>query len=320
MKAVVQHRYGPPEALRLEEIDKPAIGDGDVLLRVYAAGVNPLDWHYVRGTPYAARMALGMPRPKDRHRGVDIAGRIEAVGKAVTHLRLGDDVFGWCSGAFAEYASAPEVHFVAKPSTTTYEEAAAVPVAAVTALQGLRDVGKLQSGQRVLINGAAGGVGTFAVQIAKSLGADVTGVCSTKNVELVQSLGADHVVDYTRQDFTKTDSRYDVILDNAGSRPMSAVRRLLAAGGTLVYNSGASMSRMALALLLSRTGQNVRTFLAKLNHEDLEMIRALIEAGKVRSIIDRSYPLEQIAAAIAQVEAGHVRGKVVVTPAPSASW
>jgi NADPH:quinone reductase-like Zn-dependent oxidoreductase len=319
MKAVVQDRYGPPEALRIEEIDKPVVGDGDVLLRVRAAGVNPLDWHYVRGTPYVARMALGMPRPKDRLRGVDVAGRIEAVGKAVTHLHPGDDVFGWCAGAFAEYASAPEDHFVAKPANTTYEEAAAVPVAAVTALQGLRDVGKLQSGQRVLINGAAGGVGTFAVQIAKSLGADVTGVCSTKNVELVRSLGADHVVDYTRDDFTTTETRYDVILDNAGSQSMSAVRRLLAGGGTLVYNSGASMRRMALALLLSRTGQNVHTFLAKLNHQDLELIGALIESGRVRSVLDRSYPLEQIGAAIAQVEAGHVRGKVVVTPAPGAS-
>jgi NADPH:quinone reductase-like Zn-dependent oxidoreductase len=314
MKAVAQDRYGL-DALRLEDIDVPVAADGAVLVRVRAAGVNPLDWHTARGVPYVARMAMGMPGPKPRVRGVDVAGRVEAVGKDVTRLRPGDDVFGWCAGAFAEYASAPEDHFLAKPATMTYEEAAAVPVAAVTALQALRDVGKLQSGQRVLVNGASGGVGTFAVQIAKSIGADVTGVCSSRNVELVKSIGADHVIDYTREDFTKSGERYDVILDNAGSHSLSAVRRVLVAGGTLVYNSGAPLRRIALAVLLSRTGQKVYTFLAKLNHDDLEVIRVLIESGKVRSIVDRRYPLDEAAAAIAYVEAGHVRGKVVVTPA-----
>ncbi len=312
MKAVAQDRYGL-DALRLEDIDVPVAADGAVLVRVRAAGVNPLDWHSARGVPYVARMAMGMPGPKPRVRGVDVAGRVEAVGKDVTHLRPGDDVFGWCAGAFAEYASAPEDHFLAKPASMTYEEAAAVPVAAVTALQALRDAGKLQSGQRVLINGASGGVGTFAVQIAKSIGADVTGVCSSRNVELVKSIGADHVIDYTREDFTKARERYDVILDNAGSHTLSAVRRVLTAEGTLVYNSGAPLRRIVQAMLLSRMGQKVFTFLAKLNRDDLEVIRALIESGKVRSIIDRTFPLHEVAAAIAYVEAGHVRGKVVVT-------
>jgi NADPH:quinone reductase-like Zn-dependent oxidoreductase len=205
--------------------------------------------------------------------------------------------------------------FLAKPASMTYEEAAAVPVAAVTALQALRNVGKLQSGQRVLINGASGGVGTFAVQIAKSIGADVTGVCSSRNVELVKSIGADHVIDYARENFTKSGERYDVILDNAGSHTLAAVRSVLATNGTLVYNSGAPLCRIVLAMLLSRMGQKVFTFLAKLNHDDLEVIRALIESGKVRSIIDRTYPLHEVAAAIAYIEVGHVRVKVVVTPA-----
>lgn len=312
MKAIVQDRYGSPQLLRLDEIDKPLVGDGDVLVQVRAAGVNPLDWHYVRGAPYVARPALGMPRPRVRIRGVDVAGRVEAVGKDVTRLRPGDDVFGWCDGAFAEYASAPEDHLLAKPAGMTYEEAAAVPVAAVTALQGLR-AGTLQAGQRVLINGASGGVGTFGVQIARSIGAEVTGVCSSRNVDLVKSIGADHVIDYTREDFTKGAERYDLVLDNAGNHSLSAVRRVLTAGGALVYNSGASMRRVAMSQLLARMGRQVRVFLTKMNHDDLEVIRGLIETGQVRSVVDRTYPLNETAAAISHVEAGHVRGKVVVT-------
>jgi NADPH:quinone reductase-like Zn-dependent oxidoreductase len=315
MKAVFQEKYESPANLRLAEIEKPVIGDGDVLLRVLAAAVNPLDWHLVRGTPFVGRIAMGMRKPKVATRGVDVAGRVEAVGKDVKHLRPGEDVFGWCDGAFAEYASGPEEHFLPKPQNMTHEEAAAVPVAAVTALQGLRKVGKLQSGHRVLINGAAGGVGTFAVQIAKALGAEVTGVCSSPNVDLVKSIGADHFIDYTREDFTKAAERYDMILDNAGNHSISAIRRTLVPGGTLVYNSGASMPRIAMAGLLSRMGQKVFTFLAHLNHDDLAFIRSLVESGKVRSVIDRTYPLDDIGAAIAYVEAGHVRGKVVVTPA-----
>lgn len=314
MKAAVQERYGPPEALRLTEIEKPVLGDGDVMVRVCAAGVNPLDWHYVRGTPFVARMAMGRSRPKVAIRGVDVAGRVEAVGKNVTRLRPGDDVFGWCDGAFAEYASAPEDHLMAKPGNMTCEEAAAVPVAAVTALQGLRDVGKLRSGQRVLVNGASGGVGTFAVQIASAFGAEVTGVCSSRNVDLVKSIGAGRVIDYTREDFTRAAERYDLILDNAGSQSIAALRRTLVPGGTLVYNSGASMPRIAMAGLLSRMGRKVFTYLARLNHEDLAIIHDLIESGKVRSVIDRTFALDEIGAAIAYVEGGHVRGKVVVTP------
>jgi NADPH:quinone reductase-like Zn-dependent oxidoreductase len=313
MRAIVQERYGPPEELRLRDVDIPAVGNGDVRVEVHAAGVNPLDWHLVRGTPIIARPALGLPGPKVTRRGVDVSGRVEAVGKDVKDLRPGDDVFGWCAGAYAEHTVAPAHHFVTKPATTTYEEAAAVPVAAVTALQGLRDVGKLRAGQRVLINGAAGGVGTFAVQIAKSFGAEVTGVCSTRNVELVRSLGADRVIDYTREDFTKDRARYDLVLDNAGNRPLSALRGTLATGGTLVYNSGASMARVAMAQLLSRLGRRVFMFLASITHDDLLVLRGLIEAGKVRSVIDRTYPLEEVGAAIAYVEAGHARGKVVVT-------
>lgn len=313
MRAIVQERYCPPEELQLREVDMPTIGDGDVCLKVHAAGVNPLDWHLVRGTPLVARAALGFPRPKTTRRGVDVSGRVEAVGKDVKDLRPGDDVFGWCGGAFAEYAAAPADHFVVKPATMTFEEAAAVPVAAVTALQALRDVGKLRSGQRVLINGAAGGVGTFAVQIARSFGAEVTGVCSTRNVELVRSLGAGRVIDYMREDFTKNGGGYDVVLDNAGSKPISTLQKTLGPNGTVVYNSGASMPRVAMAQLRSRLGQRVHMFLASITHDDLAFLRDLIEAGKLRSVIDRTYPLAQAGDAMAYVEQGHARGKVVVT-------
>jgi NADPH:quinone reductase-like Zn-dependent oxidoreductase len=313
MKAIAQDRYGPPEVLRLDEVDKPVIGVGDVLVRVRAAGVNPLDWHYMRGAPFVGRIGMGLARPSPRIRGVDVAGTIDAVGKEVKDLRPGDQVFGWCAGAFAQYAAAGEDHFVTIPSGTSHEEAAALPVAAVTALQALRDFGKLRSGQRVLINGAAGGVGTYAVQIAKSMGAEVTGVCSAGNVELVMSLGADHAIDYSTEDFTKRPERYDVILDNAASHPLSATRSVLVAGGILVLNSGASMGGIAMAQLLSRTGRNVFTFLARLNHDDLTLVRDLVADGKVRSVIDRTYPLEEAGAAIGYVEQGHARGKVVVT-------
>ena len=312
MKAIVQDEYGPPEVLRLEELEKPVVKDGAVLLRVHAAGVNPLDWHLVRGTPYLARMAMGRNRPKVRVRGVDVAGRVEGVGKGVERLRPGDDVFGLCDGAFAEYATALEQHLIAKPAAVTYEQAAAVPVAALTALQGLR-AGGMRPGLRVLINGASGGVGTFVVQIAKSYGAEVTGVCSSRNVDLVRSIGADHVIDYTRDDFTKASRRYDLIFDNAGNHSLSAVRGTLAAGGTLIYNSGASMRRVGMAQLLGLVGQKVRMFSTQRNEDDLAAIGRLIESGKLRSVIDRTYPLAQTAAAIAHVEAGHARGKVVVT-------
>ena len=308
MKAIVQVKYGSPETLELKEIDKPVIKDTQVLVHVHAAGVNPLDWHFVRGKPYIARLALGLPRPKNGVRGVDVAGHIEAVGKNVRQYQAGDEVFGACDGAFAEYAPAGEDMVVPKPANLTFEQAAAVPVAAVTALQALRDVGKLQSGQNVLINGAAGGVGTFAVQIAKSFGADVTAVCSTRNVELVRSIGADHVVDYTREDFTRSDLRYDVILDNAGSHSLGEYRRVLAADGTLIMNSGAALGTMAAGRMLAPfVRQKLRSFLAKLNREDLIVLCKLIEAGKLTSVIDRTYPLSQTPEAIGYVEAGHAR-------------
>ncbi|HEX2646133.1 MAG TPA: NAD(P)-dependent alcohol dehydrogenase [Candidatus Dormibacteraeota bacterium] len=304
MKAILQEAYGV-EHLRLQEVEKPTPGDGDLLLRVRAAGVNPLDWHYALGNPLVARLGMGLSRPKDQARGVDVAGVVEATG---------EEVFGCCAGAFAEYASAPADHFVPKPSNMTFEEAAAVPVAAITALQGLRDKGKLRPGQSVLFNGASGGVGTYGVQIAKALGAaHVTGVCSTRNVELVRSLGADEVVDYTREDFTKRTARYDLIFDNAGSQPIGALRRTLKPGGILVYNSGASMPRVMTAMILGRMGRNVFSFLTNVKHDDLVFMASLIEAGQVRSVIDRTFTLAETAAAIAYVHAGHARGKVVVT-------
>lgn len=314
MKAVVQQRYGSPsDVLRLEEMPAPVPSDRQVLVRVHAAGVNPLDWHHVLGTPFVARMAMGIGKPKVTVRGVDVAGRVEAVGAGVEKFHAGDDVFGWCSGTFAELATGSEDNFVAMPANLTHEEAAAVPVAAITALQGLRDVGGLRPGQRVLINGSSGGVGTYAVQIAKALGAVVTGVCSASNVNLVTSLGADFVLDYGRDDFTRRSDRYDLVFDNAGSHSISSLRHALEPGGTLVYNSGASMRRIANAILRSRIGQNVHTYLARPNHDDLALITQMIEQRKVRSVIDRTYPLDQAAAAIGYVEAGHARGKVVLT-------
>jgi len=314
VKAIVQDRYGAPSAvLRLAEIAEPAVGDLDVLIRVRAASVNPLDWHYVLGVPRVARMTMGRPAPKERVRGVDVSGQVEAVGKGVRGFRPGAEVFGWCGGAFAEFASASEGRFLPKPAEMTHEEAAAVPVAAVTALQGLRDFGKLQRGHRVLINGAAGGVGTYGVQIAKSLGAEVTGVCSTRNVEMVSSLGAHRVIDYAQGDFTQEPQRYDLVLDNAGNHPISALRRVLTGRGILVYNSGASIRSIAIAQLRMRLGQNVRMFLANLNHADLVTLSGLIRQGELSSVIDRTYPLAEAPAAISYVAAGHARGKVVLT-------
>jgi NADPH:quinone reductase-like Zn-dependent oxidoreductase len=314
MKAFVQDKYGPPETLELKEIDTPVISDNQLLIRVHAAGVNPLDWHYVTGKPFIARLAMGLPKPKNVVRGVDVAGRIEAAGKSVKQFQADDEVFGVCEGAFAEYATARVDLVVPKPTSLTFDQAAAVPVAAVTALQALRDVGKLQKGQKVLINGASGGVGTFAVQIAKSFGADVNGVCSTRNVDMVRSIGADDVIDYTREDFTRSRQRYDVILDNAGNHSLGELRRVLTADGTLIMNSGAALGTMVVGRMLSPfVRQRLRNFLAKLNHDDLVFLSQLIEAVKLTPVIDRTYPLSQTPQAIGYVEAGHARGKVVVS-------
>lgn len=320
MKAIVYRRYGSPDVLALEEVEKPVVKDGDVLVRVHAASVNPLDWHLLRGWPYIVRPTSGWRKPKRNIPGVDVAGVVEAVGRDVTDLRPGDEVFGEKSRACAEYVAGPAELFVPKPVNLTLEEAAAIPVGAVTALQALRDKGRVQAGQRVLINGAAGGVGTFAVQLAKSFGAEVTGVCSTQNVELVRSLGADHVVDYTRDDFTRSGQRYDLIVDNAANRSLLAMRRVLAPTGTLVIvgapkgNWIAPIARVLGAVLLSRFGtRKFVMLLTDMTREDLLFVKDLIEAGTVSPVIDRRYPLSEVPDAIRYLETMHARAKVVIT-------
>ncbi len=322
MKAIVQDAYGSADVLELRDIDKPQIGDGDVLVRVHAAGVDPGVWHLMRGLPYLVRlMGFGLRAPKTRVRGMDVAGRVEAVGKDVTQFRAGDEVFGMCDGSFAEYACAGEDNLAPKPTNLTFEQAAAVPVSALTALQGLRDQGEVQAGQRVLIIGAAGGVGSFAVQLAKAFGADVTGVCSTTKVDLVRSIGADHVIDYTRDDFAQTGQRYDLVLDTAGNRSLSHLRRALTPGGTLVIVGGEEGDRwiggtdrqlrgLALSLFVR---QRLRSFIAVARKQDLQLLRELIEAGKVTPVIDRTYPLSEAPEAVRYLEGGHARGKVVIS-------
>ena len=324
MKAITYYKYGPPNVLKLEEIEKPTPKDDQVLIKIYAASVNPLDWHYTRGVPLMIRVGAGLRKPKDSRIGVDFAGVVEAIGRDITQFKPGDEVYGTRTGAFAEYVCKVEKTLALKPINLTFEQAAAVPVAACTALQGLRDKGQIQSGQKVLINGAAGGVGTFAVQIAKAFGAEVTGVCSTRNVEMVRSLGADRVIDYTQEDFTKAGQQYDLILDNAGNRSLSDFRRVLTPNGTLVFNGGGALSASQGRLLgpmassirakmLSRfMSQKVATFLASVTQEDLTFLKELIEAGKVTPVIDRTYPLSETAEAIRYLEDGHARAKVVI--------
>ena len=320
MKAVVHCEYGGPEVLRVETIARPACGDDQVLVRVRAASINPLDWHYMRGTPYIGRLAgMGLRKPKSTRLGADVAGRVEAVGGKVTQFKPGDDVFGSAQGTLAEYACASEQRLVAKPDNLTFPQAASVPIAAVTALQALRDSAKVQSGQRVLINGASGGVGTFAVQIAKSLGAHVTGVCSTRNVEMVKSIGADEVIDYTKSDFTAGAQRYDAIVDMVGNQSLSASRRVLNPNGIYVMVGGpkgvwvAPMDRMLGAKVTSWfVSQKMGMMLAQLNKKDLGVLRDLLQSGKVKPVIDRTYPLAQVPEAITYLEAGHARGKVVI--------
>lgn len=321
MQAVVQDRYGSAEVLVLRDIDRPGIGDDEVLVRVRAAGVNPGDWAIMCGLPYIARPAYGLRKPRNGVRGTDVAGQVEAVGTSVTRFRPGDEVFGWCNGSFADYVAASEDALALKPANLTFEQAAAVPQAGFVALQALRDHGNVRAGQKVLVNGASGGIGTFAVQIAKSLGANVTGVCSTRNVDLVRSIGADQVVDYTREDFTKNGQRYDFILDNVGNHSLSDLRRALTRTGTLVPNGGAFENhwfagggRVISALVLSRfVSHTLRPFLASPKHADLVVLKELIEAGKVTPIIDRAYPLSEARQAIDHVGTGHARGKVAIT-------
>ena len=320
MRAIVYRRYGPPGVLRCEDIEKPAPGDDEVLIKVRAASVNPRDWHCMRGSPYIARLQFGLRKPKAPWLGVDVAGEVEAAGGKVTRLKPGDEVFGVCHGAFAEYACAAESALVLKPDNVTFEQAASVPVAAFTALQALRDKGRLQPGQTVLINGAAGGVGTFAVQIAKSFGADVTGVCGTRNVERVRSIGADWILDYTREDFTEGGQRYDLILDCVGNHSLSACRRLLNPQGIYIIVGApdgrwiSPLPRVLQALVMSRLGsQSLVMLIAKRSQEDLIILRDLMAAGKVIPVIDRGYKLEEVPEAIRYLEAGHARGKVIIT-------
>ena len=323
MKAILSRNYCSPEVLRWEETDKPTPADDQVLLRVHAAAANPLDWHLVRGEPRPGRLAFGLLHPKEIRVGRDVAGEVVAVGKSVTRFRPGDAVFGVCPGAFAEYACAKETKLAAKPAAVTFEQAASAPIAGLTALQGLRDLGKVGSGKKVLINGAAGGVGTFAVQIAKALGAEVSGVCSARNADLVRSLGADRVLDYAREDFTRGAVQYDVILDLVGNHSFAACRRALTPEGRFVGAAGPGPERqrpypwlrgLAPDMVASALGKRKMLFcFANICSEDLAVLASLMESGKVRPVIDRSYPLNDAGKAIAYVEEGHARGKVVVT-------
>jgi NADPH:quinone reductase-like Zn-dependent oxidoreductase len=318
MQAIVQDTYGSAEVIHLENIDKPEIADDEVLVRVQAASVHVGDWILMTGSPWVMRLATGLRRPKNRVPGTDFAGTVEAVGTHVKELRPGDEVFGWGPGAFAEFASASEAHFIKKPANLTFEQASAVGVSATTALQLLRDDGKVQPGQKVLINGASGGVGTFAVQIAKAFGAEVTGVTSTKNVDMVHAIGADHVIDYTRDDFTRGPERYDLILDNVGNKSMARTRRALSPTGTLISNGGGhangKLGRTVRAMLASMVvRQQASPSVKTQNHDDLVALKGLVEAGKVTPVIDRTYPLPETPAAIGHVAAGHTRGTVVIT-------
>jgi NADPH:quinone reductase-like Zn-dependent oxidoreductase len=315
MKAIVQNNYGSPDVLAIKEVARPTIQDNQVLVRVHANSLNAGDYFTMLGSPWLVRTSVGFPKPKDYILGWDMAGRVEAVGGAVTQFQPGDEVYGAVNHAFAEYVIAAADRLALKPANLSFEQAAAVPTAGLTALQGLRDAGKVQPGQQVLINGAAGGVGTFAVQIAKALGAEVTGVCSTRNVEMVRSLGADHVVDYTKEDFTRSGRRYDLILDNAASRSFSAMRRVLTPGGLIVPNSGhGGMSYVIKGFLLAPFTRQVAQPLMTTPHgRDLVVLRELIEAGKVTPVIDRAYPFAEIPAALGYAAQGHVAGKVVIT-------
>ncbi len=322
MKAIVQHEYGPPDVLNLEDVQRPLPGDGEVLVRVHAASANAGDWHLMRADPFLVRLMFGgLFKPKHKILGSDIAGTVEAVGAGVAEFRVGDEVFGNLAecgfGGFAEYVSVPETALAPKPASTTFEEAAAVPQAALAALQGLRDKGRIQAGQEVLINGASGGVGTFAVQLAKSFGAEVTGVCSTRNLDLVRGIGADHVIDYTRQDFTRDGRRYDLILDAAAFRPVSDYRRALKPEGAYVMVGGATMrmfQTMLLAPWVSLTSDTrMDVLLSKPNPDDLGVLKDLVEAGEIEPVIDRRFELSDVPDAIRYLEGGHARGKVVIT-------
>jgi NADPH:quinone reductase-like Zn-dependent oxidoreductase len=325
MKAIVYRRYGSADVLSCEEVDAPAAGPDEVVVDVRAASANPLDWHLMTGQPYVGRLAFGLARPRITRLGADVAGQVRAVGSSVTRFEPGDEVFGTCRGAFAEQVSAAESALVTKPANVTFEEAASVPIAGFTALQALRDKGQLRAGQKVLINGAAGGVGTFAVQIAKALGAEVAGVCSTRNVDLVRSIGADRVVDHTREDFTGSGPRYDLMLDCIGNHSLSACRSVLAPRGRYVLVGGPDgrwvgpLGRTLGAMLLSPfVSQSLVTVLARRSPADLLTLRDLMATGRIRPVVDRRYGLAEVPEAIRYLQAGHARGKVVITVRPAA--
>jgi NADPH:quinone reductase-like Zn-dependent oxidoreductase len=320
MKAIVQDRYGDVDILDFKDIDQPVPTDNQVLVRVHAAAVGKGDWLTVGGLPYVARMRYGLRKPKHPVPGFDVAGRIEAVGRNVTRLQPGDEVFGWCDGSFAEYASVPETQLALKPANLSFEQAAAVPISGFAALQALRDTGEVQPGQQVVVIGASGGVGSFAVQLAKAFGAEVTGVCSTKSIDMVRSIGADHVIDYTQQDFTRSGQRYDLILEMAGNRSLADLRRALTPKGTLVLVGGSGgkwfmgTGRTLRAVLVSPfVGQRLRSFLSKPRGADLVVLQKLLEAGKLTPVIDRTFPLSETAEAIRYVGERSTQGKTVIT-------
>jgi NADPH:quinone reductase-like Zn-dependent oxidoreductase len=321
MQAIVYHRYGPPDVLECKEIARPTPGDGEVLIRVQYAGVNPYDWHFIRGAPGFIRLFTGLRRPKSPRLGADVAGVVEAIGPGTKQLKPGDQVFGICKGAFAEYACGKESELAIIPPGIIFEQAASVPIAGITALQGLRDSGQVKAGQTVLINGAAGGVGTFAVQIAKALGAIVTGVCSTRNVEMVSSLGADRVIDYSREDFTRADGRFDVIFDLVGNHPLSAIQRALKERGTFVGCGGGGPDKSGWELMAGMLGQAIAAkfskqkltgVFAKVNTADLNVLAGMLESGAIKPVVERSFTLEETAEAIRHVESCHARGKVII--------
>jgi NADPH:quinone reductase-like Zn-dependent oxidoreductase len=321
MKAMVYEKYGLPDVLELREIDPPPLTDDGVLVHVRAASVNPFDWHMLTGTPYFARLQAGLCKPKSKVLGVDFAGTVEAVGKDVTAFQPGDDVYGGRGGAFGEYVCVRK-SVARKPANLSFEDAAAVPMAAITALQALRDKGRVQAGQKVLVNGASGGVGTFAVQLAKSFGADVTGVCSTRNVETVRSLGADHVIDYTKDDFTRSGASFDVLVDIAGNHSWREYKRVLAENATMIIVGGRKTNRwigpmgdVVKRRLASVPGSRTvaAPFLAQLNKEDLDVLRELLEAGKVKPVIESRYELRDVPEALRYVGAGHAKGKIVIS-------
>jgi len=319
IKAIVQDRYGSPDVLELKDVDKPVAGENEVLVRVRAAAVNIGNWHLLRGVPYAMRPAVGLFKPKHEIPGLDLAGEVEAVGGGVKQLQPGDEVFGWCDGAFAEYACTEEDHLLARPANLTLEQSAAVGDSAFTALTAVRDQGKVQPGQKVVINGASGGVGTFAVQIAKSVGADVTGVCSTKNVDMVRSIGADQVIDYTQEDFTQDRHRYDVMLDLVGNRSLSDCRRSLTAQGTYVLVGVSDMGRwLGLARQIKVFAsppfvrQRMRIFITRHTREDLVVLKELVEAGDVMPVIDRRFQLSEVPDALRYQGEGRPHGKIVI--------